>query len=450
MRSKKTIFIIFIFLTFTLLVISGATLKHHYSSEKRVEKYFFLRKLFVPLAELPSKLKPHGINKKNYDPSSSSKHQDKKKFKRYLPEKKNLLLVISRFDGDLKKTVVEIVNPKDFQTIHSYNYDNEKIINFFDFSKDINKGKKKDYLQKSINLGIRNPLINPDGSLIGHFNYSPIFKLDICSNLIWVNDKQLYRHKITNDYNNDIWTGALMYPYSEYIKKNKAESFGLFDDDAISKLSQDGKLLYSKSVVEILIENKKLPQNFLNEKNPIYLTDVEPIKTDTKHWKKGDVLISAKNLSAIIHYRPSSNKIINYITGPFFMQHDINIISDKEISIFNNNNTLDESSKFSEVIIYNFESKTFTKKFNNQLKKNEFKTPTSGISRILKDGSLFVEEQVHGRLLFFNSKGEKEWEYLNKSNDGKIYRTNWSRLIEDELLVFELINKIQNKNCEKK
>ena len=62
-----------------ILMIFGAILKHHYSKEKKVERYLFLRKLVVPLAELPSKLKHQRIHKKNYDPSASSKHLNKKK-----------------------------------------------------------------------------------------------------------------------------------------------------------------------------------------------------------------------------------------------------------------------------------------------------------------------------------------------------------------------------------
>ena len=452
MRSKKTIIIFFLFSVFVLILlsVSGAILKHHYSQDKKVEKYLILRKLIVPLAELPYSLKSKKFFKDKYEVGTSLKHIKKDRFKRYQKQELETLLIMSRYDGRLKKSLVEIIDTKNFEVIHSYNFNSEKIINSFDFSRIINKGKKKEYLLKSKILGIRNPLINSDGSLIGHLNYSPIFKLDICSNLIWVNERQLYRHKITKDSNDEIWVGGLMYPYSNYIRENKAISFGLFDDDAVSKISQNGELLYSKSVSEILIENKKLPQNFLNKKNPIYLTDVEPAKTDSLYWKKGDLFISAKNLSAIIHFRPSNNKIINFITGPFFMQHDVNIVSNSEISIFNNNNTLDKSSKFSEVIIYNFEKKSFSKKFDNELRQNNFKTPTSGISRILKDGSLFVEEQVHGRLIFFNNKGEKEWEYLNKSDDGKIYRTNWTRLIEDKFLINELYKKIQNKNCKNK
>jgi hypothetical protein len=89
--------------------------------------------------------------------------------------------------------------------------------------------------------------------------------------------------------------------------------------------------------------------------------------------EQGDVFLSIRNQSAIIHYRPSTNKVINYITGPFAQQHDVDIISDKEISIFNNNNFF-VNNEHSEVVIYNFETKKFRKLFNDQLQKENFKT----------------------------------------------------------------------------
>ena len=83
-----------------------------------------------------------------------------------------------------------------------------------------------------------------------------------------------------------------------------------------------------------------------------------------------------------IHYRPKTNKVINYIKGPFSQQHDVDIISDKEISIFNNNNFV-INNKFSEILIYDFETKEFRKLFNEQLKE-DFKTGTQGLSHIFK------------------------------------------------------------------
>ena len=53
--------------------------------------------------------------------------------------------------------------------------------------------------------------------------------------------------------------------------------------------------------------------------------------------EKGDLFLSLRSQNMIILYRLSTNKIISHITGPFSNQHDVDIISDKEISIFNNN-----------------------------------------------------------------------------------------------------------------
>ena len=240
-----------------------------------------------------------------------------------------------------------------------------------------------------------------------------------------------------------------MFPNSQYVKKYSIKGFM---DDSIIKINTDGKILYNKSITEILIENNIVADNFAftsslsNEKDPIHLNDIEPAFTDTKYLQQGDVFISIRNQSAIIHYRPSTNKVINYITGPFARQHDVDIISDKEISILNNNNFL-VNNKYSEVVIYNFETKKFRKLFNDQLQKENFKTETAGLSNIFKDGSLLIDESNHGRLILFNSKGEKEWEFVNKDKNGDIGFVNWSRIIEDELFIEKFKSLVKNKKC---
>ena len=90
------------------------------------------------------------------------------------------------------------------------------------------------------------------------------------------------------------------------------------------------------------------------------------------HWKKNDLFLSLPRINAIIHYRPSTNKVINFIQGPFSWQHDVDIISDHEISIFNNNNSLTDRNH-SEITIYDFKTKKFSKKFNKSLIENNLK-----------------------------------------------------------------------------
>ena len=100
-----------------------------------------------------------------------------------------------------------------------------------------------------------------------------------------------------------------------------------------------------------------------------------------------------------------------------------------------NNNNFFLDNEFSEVLIYNFQTKQFKKLFNEQLKEEKFKTKHGGVSQILNDGSLIVEEQEHGRIILFNNKGEKEWEFVNKDKNDKIGRISSIRLFEDQIFI---------------
>ena len=58
-----------------------------------------------------------------------------------------------------------------------------------------------------------------------------------------------------------------------------------------------------------------------------------------------------------------------------------------------------------------------------------------------------VEEQNHGRIILFNNKGEKEWEFVNKDKNGDIGLVSWSRFIEDQLFIEKFKSLVKNKKC---
>ena len=432
-----------LFLSFIGVMGFGSLLRHHYLGGERVQS---LQKIAVLISEIPMKVR-NIINTKSLNPNKPpilKKHKDKKRFEQFIENKRNALLVLPRYDHSLSRSVVDIIDLNNFEIIHTYKHDinemNDKVTN-----------TKEVPTQKIDNSPIRfryqHPLLFEDGSLTAISGL--VFKIDFCSNLQWINDEEIFHHSKMLNPEGNIWIGGQMNPRSQYVKKYAIKDFS---DDSIIKINTDGKILYNKSVTEILIENNIVADNFAlttslsNQLDPIHLNDIEPAFTDTEYWQQGDVFISIRHQSAIIHYRPSTNKVINYITGPFAQQHDVDIISDKEISISNNNNFF-VNNKHSEVVIYNFETKKFRKLFNDQLQKENFKTDSAGLSHIFKDGSLMVEEQNHGRIILFNNKGEKEWEFVNKDKNGDIGLVNWSRVIEDELFIEKFKSLVKNKKC---
>jgi len=428
-------------------ILFGSLLKYHYAGGKRFQS---LQRIGVFFAEIPFVIL-NLVQSKSFNPNKPSilkKHINKQRFKQFIPNKRSGLLVLTKYDHNLSRSVVDMIDLENFETVHTYKHDIAKMNKQI---KNIREYQRINIDQSPIRFRYFHPLILEDGSMISHSGSASIFKVDMCSNLKWFNDKEKFHHSIMLDHEGNLWTGGHLNPYSKYIKKNRIiNNRGKFLDDSVIKLNSDGKIIFNKSVVEILIENKILDINVIDISNkfddPIHLNDIEPAFTNTKYWKKGDVFLSIRNQSSIVHYRPSTNQLINYIKGPFSQQHDVDIISPKEISIFNNNNFLIDN-EYSEVIIYNFETNKFKKLFNNQLKKENFKTLTEGVSHILNDGSLLVEESNHGRIILFNKDGQKEWEYVNKDIDGNIGVISWVRIIEDEIFINKFKKLIENKKC---
>ncbi len=435
---------VFLFISFIGMMGFGAIVKYNFEGG---EKYQFLQKQVMLISSVPitlrNMIKHRTLNLNKLRPLP--KHKDKKRFEQFIENKRNALLVLPRYEYSLGRSVVDIIDLNDFEVIHTYQHHisemNEQVQNTEKFPR-----LNIDHSPTRFLYG--NALILNDGSLISNSN-GPIFKIDFCSNLKWVNDEEKFNHSINFGHDGNIWQVGELKPYSKYVKRYQIKNF---KDFAIIKINSEGKILFKKSVIEILIENKILPENYAynavynNNNNPIHLNDIQPVFSDTEYWKKGDLFLSIRNQSAIIHYRPSTNKVINYLTGPFARQHDVDIISEKEISIFDNNNFFVDN-QYSEVLIYNFETNKFKKLFNDQLQKENFKTLDNGLSHILNDGALMVEEQNHGRIILFNNKGQKEWEFVNKDNQGKVSYVKWSRIIEDKLFIEKFKSLVENKKC---
>jgi len=438
--------VILLFSIILLILVSGVLRDAYLNNNKTPE---FLRNSFVKIAEIPKNIYHvvRHLSGENINAIAKlQKHKDKKRYKQFIKNKRNAFLILPRYDHSLNRSVVEVVDLNNFKIIHTYMHDIDKMNNQVKNTKKFPRIKIDD---AEIRFEYVHPLILSDGSLISDSGYSPSFKIDFCSNLKWINEEAIFHHSKTIDHEGNIWIAGIIDPKSKYVEKFEIKDFF---DDSIIKLNTDGEILFSKSVLEILIENEILPNNFalntslLNSLDPVHLNYIEPAFNDTEYWKQGDVFLSIRNQSAIIHYRPIGNQIINYLTGPFAHQHDLQIISDKEISIFNNNNFF-TNNKYSEIIIYNFETKSYRKLFNDQITKENFKTLDQGLSHILKDGSLLVEEQNHGRIILFNNKGEKEWEFVNKDKNGDIGYIWWSRVIEDESFIKNFKSMIKNKQC---
>jgi len=392
-----------------------------------------ISKVALFLAEIPSNLKgmmtdEHLLAEDRF-PNLSGFIGDTNEKEKYL--------LLSRYDGDIEESVVELVDLQSFDVLHTWNPD----INSFFEKVDKVKGGKWEHLMRDSNdnrIRLLHPILFEDGSLIFQ-NSSPLIKIDKNSELEWMKDDEVYHHSNEEDIDGNVWVCVRYYPFkidSMYVG-NKYDNYA---DDGIRKISSNGEILFDKSISEIFIENGMEYLLFSMgtwEFDPIHLNDIQPVEKDTKYWKKGDVFLSFRNQSMVMLYRPKTNEIIWKGIGKFFHQHDVDILDDSRISIFDNNSkdtfSGDVTDGNNRVVIYDFETEKYSYHLEKSLKKEDVRTITEGRSQILPNGDLFIEETIYGRTLYFNSDGSLRWTHVNRGNNGNVYYLSWSRILyEDE------------------
>ena len=234
------------------------------------------------------------------------------------PNMQESYLLLSRYSGDLKEGIVELVDLTNFHVLHTWNPD---IDEFNDLTKKIDEFKSLNIDRNNSRSILRHPLLVNDGGLVFQHT-TPLRKIDACSNLLFQNTTDLFHHSIEKDIDGNIWVPAHTYPQnlpSEKVGRNLPREDGYLDD-SIVKLSPDGEVLYEKSVSQIFIDNDleyllfSMRDKFF-VRDPIHLNDIQPVDFDSQYWKKGDVFLSLRNQSMVLLYRPSTNKIIWKGTG---------------------------------------------------------------------------------------------------------------------------------------
>lgn len=300
----------------------------------------------------------------------------------------------------------------------------------------------------------------------GSFKGNYLIKLDSSSGIQWVNKDMRFHHSTELDSDGKIWIPSTdlianrfsgnEVRYNEFNAQvrnaNGVENY--FRDDYITQVDPNtGEILFNKSVSRILIENGYkglLLGTIQTEFDPVHLNDIQPAPHDTDHWKKDDLFLSLRNISTVLIYRPSTDSVVWLKTGPFLNQHDVDILSDSTISIFNNNHihqdpprkVLQERGdqdfknfvdilKGNEVYVYDFARDSSYLIYPEQFKSLQINTRTEGLSELLSNGDLFVEESNEGKIYILDDKEVKLQQTFSSPIENKIHLTNWIRIYED-------------------
>ena len=338
-------------------------------------------------------------------------------------------LLLSRYDADRQRSVVELVDMAANRIVHTWLPDFEAInarsnleSELVDLARDRTPSRYR----------IMHPLLLANGDIVFQ-DQAPLIRTGPCGEIRWVLDG-VFHH--SNEFHSDggFWVEAFLEPQTiERVSKT-------FKEDAIVHVSEDGKILYQKSVPELLIENglarHVYGQDFYSD-DPIHMNDVQEALFDSEYWQKGDLFLSLRNISAIVQYRPSTNEVIWIKQGPWVNQHDVDILDESRIAVFNNNRFnyqfKDDVSGVNSVMIYDFAIDTVTSPYQAGMERHEVRTISEGRSELYPNGDVFVEESNYGRLLRLSPDRDIVWQYVNRADTGRVYRMNWSRVLPRDM-----------------
>ena len=339
-------------------------------------------------------------------------------------------LLFSRIDATKGYTVAELIDLSDKSVIHTWEPDPEVLLADVDRTSKIvpytqwNRGRFR----------AMHPLVLEDGSLVMHGQFSPMMKLDHCGERQWIQDGANFHHSLNVDADGNFWAPTIIEPSPTFRDENVR-------DDGLGYVSADGELISNESMAGVFERNGHahlVVQAYNFSADPLHMNDIEPVLEDGPFWKKGDLFISMRKRSLITLYRPSTDEIIWQRAGPWLVQHDVDIVDDHTISIFDNavknrgNGGFIEDS--SDIAFYDFETDEVTYPFRETSREARILAVTNGLNELTESGHQIIEEDTSGRLLIYNAEGKLIEEFFNKATpDGPAWRMSWSRYVPEAM-----------------
>ena len=151
-----------------------------------------------------------------------------------------------------------------------------------------------------------------------------------------------FHHSLEPDGNGNLWVcGAVQ---SEAVKNpvvNIKHFNKNFEDQAIVKVSSSGKILQTISLADIIVKSGLEYllyglSNLGSNPDPIHLNQITPIQQESEAFKKGQLLVSLRNLSTVLLIDPVSQKIVWHRSGNWMGQHCVVPSGETRFSLLDN------------------------------------------------------------------------------------------------------------------
>ncbi len=267
-----------------------------------------------------------------------------------------------------------------------------------------------------------------DGGLVFNFEGLGMVRVDAAGEVVW---RLPYRthHSLMRDDEGNFWSPGM--------KRHKEGLPGYplynppFTEFTIVKVSPDGELLLEKSVFDLLRDNDQLGLLYLAARDgmkpemtgdTLHLNDVKVFSSTMTpgFLAAGDVMISLRNLNAVLVFSQAGWKLKHLSIGKVIRQHDPDFIDGNTLSIFDNHQLGDrEDGMQSRIVLESLPDGAITEVFRGAAEA-QFYTGIMGKHQTLPNGNLLLVEAQAGRIWEVDTSGRLVWELNNIVEDGML------------------------------
>ena len=330
-------------------------------------------------------------------------------------------LLTTLYDQERSRPFVRLIRLADGATIREYHPDLDSLTRMI---------TEKASLGANIFGGIfvpGHPDLMDDGGLI-FVSHDLMVRTDGCDRTVWT--RAGHHHSIERNENGEIWTPAVLADHG------REDAGTTYRNDGLTLTTPDGQALYAKGLSQIFLENglDALLIGRPYHEDPFHLNDIQPVARDGPHWKRGDLFLSLRHLSMVILFRPSTGKIIWWKIGPWLGQHDVNVLDDHRISIFDNRTAFGAEDSWvvgnSRQLVFDFSDGSVSSPWEAGFRRWDLAVVSNGRGTPFSNGDLFVEDSVRGQALRMSPNGDLRWRYVNADDQKRRYWMFWSRYLD--------------------
>lgn len=338
-------------------------------------------------------------------------------------------LLLSRYDGDRTRHVVELVSLETGETLRSWSPEPEALLANVTRRPEYDRWVFED-LWNNAYFRFVHPYLTEAGQLLVKDHNTPFFMMSACGEIQWLQDEHLFHHSTASDGEGGFWAPSIM------VESQTEDISPRFLRDALVRVDENGEVTFKEPLDEVLRENGLrhllvTGNHFYHD--PMHLNDIEPVLADGPHWQKGDLFMSLRNPSLVMLYRPSTREVVWSKAGPWLSQHDVDILDDHRIAVFNNNafnlGFGPDIDGVSETVIYDFRTASVETPFSAVFERHDVLASTEGLQDFTPSGHLIFEETTRGRVFVVDDTAEVVATFLNRAENGEIYTLGWSRYV---------------------